>query len=773
MTRTSGPAPGNSGPNWREIPPDPSPARAARRTGRGRVGGAPPSASGSGESASWEPGVGGGGRGATILTSQPSFQQQGAIARPRLLRFGEAELRAELVETLEREFGITEPFAVQEALIRILLAGKSALAEGSTGSGKTFGAMLPLFHRLAENPVAESGRPRVVWLVNTRPLQEQTVRVANQLGQALGVKAVEVVSETSSDAQMEAIRDGAQVIVATTAGLRKLRREQPELDLEGVEALVVDEPDELLSGKFLGEVNDIVEALPPSERRQTVVMGATFPEQIKEVARALAPGAVEVRTEQTPLIDQRVVFIDGGTEEEVWRNKQAELLSHLRNPENRRILVVANTIEAVDRLHSELVGASFHEDIGQVAKAHSRTSKTARREALEGLRAGDTRVMVVTDMYGRGIDAAGIDLVMQWDVPPDLDLYLQRIGRTGRAGAEGIAIILVAPSELDGWETIARGLPTPPAPKTPLPSALRQRVAWVEGRPGAVFDQNLRAAVLELIRASPAEHIVVVAENMERTQALRNFLEDQGADPRVLVLPAEVAPQIPPVGLLILADPSPSAQDYQSSVARQGLDGVTVALVPRTASESWAAAAGGFGLAPLARSLAPVRYPQSIQDVRYLDGSTPDAIEEGKRAELLEALTSEPVPGRTLIVVRGKGEVMPVHDFLQGNAAGHALGRISTVSRKRDEVVARVGKFHREGGIFIAMDDLEIYGLDLGRVDRIVVYDLPRNAHDYSNRLNLGAARGKTTVLVPERRRADWVGISRKLNFVDAGENVG
>lgn len=322
-----------------------------------------------------------------------------------------------------------EPTAVQEAAIPVVLAGGDLLVTAETGSGKTTAFVLPLLERVVKGQVKS-----VLILVPTRELAAQVREVVSQCARKLPtrVKVVSAVGGVSINPQMMALRGGADILVATPGRLLALA-EKKAVKLSGFGALVLDEADRMLDLGFRAELMAILDLLP--KKRQNLLFSATFPKSMEALAGKLLNDPTRVGIEPAevdkPLIQQRAVRVD--------RNKRTPLLRHLMEVEKwKRVLVFVATQYGADHVADKL------RRNGITALAfHGQLTQTARQEALEKFKAGAARVLVSTDLGARGLDIVELPVVLNYDLPRSTVDYTHRIGRTGRAGASGIAITFV------------------------------------------------------------------------------------------------------------------------------------------------------------------------------------------------------------------------------------------------------------------------------------------------------------------------------------------
>jgi len=329
--------------------------------------------------------------------------------------------------------GLDAPTPVQAQVVPAVLAGRDVQVQAPTGSGKTLAFVLPLLQRLIGEGLRGSRTVRQLVLVPTRELAEQVASVFNQHGRGLAraPKVVVAIGGVSINPQMLALRGGADVLVATPGRLLDLL-EHNALLLDGVHALVLDEADRLLDMGFGEQMQQLLRLLPRT--RQTLLFSATYADDASALALASLRDPLQVSVggeQQAPDILQRAICVD-----EPRRNA---LLQHLAEQEGwEQVLVFVASQRTSENLAQKLV------KVGIVAEAlHGDLGQGRRSRVLQGFADGRVKWLVATDVAARGIDIAGLPLVVNYDLPRSTDDYLHRIGRSGRAGASGMAISLV------------------------------------------------------------------------------------------------------------------------------------------------------------------------------------------------------------------------------------------------------------------------------------------------------------------------------------------
>ena len=347
-----------------------------------------------------------------------------------------------LIEPLQRALSAENyhtPTPIQAQAIPHLLAGHDVLGVAQTGTGKTAAFALPILQRLAQNRVAPAPKSaRALILTPTRELALQIDESFRTYGRFLHMRQAVIFGGVGQHPQVQQMARGVDVLVATPGRLLDLMN-QRHVRFDGLTVFVLDEADRMLDMGFIRDVKRIVATLP--KERQTLLFSATMPGDIASLAQSVLKSPI--RVEVTPVastverIDQRVLFVDSA-------NKRSLLAEVLRDPAISRALVFARTKHGADRIAKELARSNV-----QAAAIHGNKSQSARQQALESFRAGRVRVLVATDIAARGIDIDGITHVINFDLPNVPESYVHRIGRTARAGAEGIALSFCSGEERD------------------------------------------------------------------------------------------------------------------------------------------------------------------------------------------------------------------------------------------------------------------------------------------------------------------------------------
>ena len=356
------------------------------------------------------------------------------------MSFESLGLAAELLRAVGAR-GYTLPTPVQREAIPAILAGRDVLAGAQTGTGKTAGFALPLLQRLATQAPAHAGRRggptiRALILTPTRELAAQVAEFVRVYGQHLHLKSAVVFGGVNINPQIDALRRGIDILVATPGRLLD-HVSQRTLDLSRVEVLVLDEADRMLDMGFIRDIRKILALLPRT--RQNLLFSATFPDEIRKLADEFLATPVQIQ------VSRRNATADGIAQvaHPVDRERKRELLSYLIGSRNwRQVLVFTRTKHGANRLAKQLVRDGLN-----AAAIHGNKSQAARTRALAEFKRGEVRVLVATDIAARGLDIDQLPHVVNFEMPHVAEDYVHRIGRTGRAGNEGEAVSLVCIDE--------------------------------------------------------------------------------------------------------------------------------------------------------------------------------------------------------------------------------------------------------------------------------------------------------------------------------------
>lgn len=352
--------------------------------------------------------------------------------------FAELGLNEQILAGVDA-LGFSTPTPVQAGAIPEVLAGRDVVASAQTGTGKTAAFALPTLQRVA----GKSGHgPHALVVTPTRELAAQIDDVVKVVCQKTGQRAVIVMGGAKFDKQIAALEKGCDLLVATPGRLLDLM-EHNHVSLGGVEVLVLDEADRMLDMGFWPSVRRIMHALPA--QHQTLLFSATIPPSIKGTIDAMLhePAVVKISRvgETADTVEEHLCPVTQAQKPELLRALLDTGGASGQRPE--RVLVFCRTKHRVDDVSAMLKNAQVKVDV-----MHADRPQQARARALERFREGKVQVLVATDVMSRGIDVAGVDAVVNFDVPMDPEDYVHRIGRTGRAGATGHAYTFVAPDEI-------------------------------------------------------------------------------------------------------------------------------------------------------------------------------------------------------------------------------------------------------------------------------------------------------------------------------------
>ena len=352
--------------------------------------------------------------------------------------FAELGLNEQILAGVE-SLGFSTPTPVQAGAIPEVLAGRDVVASAQTGTGKTAAFALPTLQRIA----GKTGKgPHALVVTPTRELAAQIDNVVKEVCEQTGQRAVIVMGGARFEKQIKQLERGCDLLVATPGRLLDLM-EHNHVSLSGVEVLVLDEADRMLDMGFWPSVRRIMHALP--EKHQTLLFSATIPPSIKSTIDAMLhePAVVEISRvgETADTVEEHLCPVTQAQKPELLRALLEAGGAAGEKPE--RVLVFCRTKHRVDDVSKMLKNAQVKVDV-----MHADRSQKERERALERFREGKIQVLVATDVMSRGIDVAGVDAVVNFDVPMDPEDYVHRIGRTGRAGATGHAYTFVAPDEI-------------------------------------------------------------------------------------------------------------------------------------------------------------------------------------------------------------------------------------------------------------------------------------------------------------------------------------
>ncbi|HHL3633073.1 DEAD/DEAH box helicase [Neisseria polysaccharea] len=360
--------------------------------------------------------------------------------------FSSLGLGTELVSALTAQ-GYENPTPIQAAAIPKALAGHDLLAAAQTGTGKTAAFMLPSLERLKRYATASTSPAmhpvRMLVLTPTRELADQIDQNVQSYIKNLPLRHTVLFGGMNMDKQTADLRAGCEIVVATVGRLLD-HVKQKNISLNKVEIVVLDEADRMLDMGFIDDIRKIMQMLP--KQRQTLLFSATFSAPIRKLAQDFmnAPETVEVAAQNTTNanVEQHIIAVDTFQK----RNLLERLIVDLHM---NQVIVFCKTKQSVDRVTRELVRRNL-----SAQAIHGDRSQQSRLETLNAFKDGSLRVLVATDIAARGLDIAELPFVINYEMPAQPEDYVHRIGRTGRAGADGVAISLMDESEQKMFESI-------------------------------------------------------------------------------------------------------------------------------------------------------------------------------------------------------------------------------------------------------------------------------------------------------------------------------
>lgn len=341
--------------------------------------------------------------------------------------------------------GYSSPTPIQAKAIPIILAGKDIMAAAQTGTGKTAAFCLPILQRLAAGQKVKANQARALILTPTRELAAQVFESAKNYGEPLGLRSEVVYGGVKINPQMQRLRKGTDVLVATPGRLLDLFQ-QRAIGFNDLEILVLDEADRMLDMGFIHDLKKIIALLP--KRRQNLMFSATFANHIRDLASSLMqnPQRVDVTPPNSTAakVKQWLIPVDK-------KQKPALLIQLIKNHNWPQILVFSRTKHGANKLVRLLDAAKI-----TALAIHGNKSQSARMNALAKFKDKQVQVLVATDIAARGLDISQLPIVINLDLPNVAEDYVHRIGRTGRAEQSGQALSLVSADEIDNLYAIER-----------------------------------------------------------------------------------------------------------------------------------------------------------------------------------------------------------------------------------------------------------------------------------------------------------------------------
>ncbi|OUS22856.1 ATP-dependent RNA helicase ['Osedax' symbiont bacterium Rs2_46_30_T18] len=343
------------------------------------------------------------------------------------------------------EKGYDKPSPIQAEAIPAVLKGLDVMAAAQTGTGKTAGFTLPILEKLSQGNRAKANCVRTLILTPTRELAAQIADNVETYSKYLPLRSTVVFGGVKINPQMQKLRQGVDVLVATPGRLLDLFS-QNAIKFNQLEILVLDEADRMLDMGFIHDIKKILALLPA--KRQNLMFSATFSDDIRTLAKRMVNNPIEIsvspRNSRVRTVEQSLYSVD--------KNQKASLLIHLIKEHNWfQVLVFSRTKHGANKLTKQLESAGI-----KAAAIHGNKSQGARTKALAGFKDSSVQVLVATDIAARGIDIDQLPQVVNFDLPNVSEDYVHRIGRTGRAGAEGHAVSLVTADEFKQLKDIER-----------------------------------------------------------------------------------------------------------------------------------------------------------------------------------------------------------------------------------------------------------------------------------------------------------------------------
>ena len=362
-----------------------------------------------------------------------------------------------IVEALD-QVNITKPFPIQAMAIPIALTGTDMIGQARTGTGKTLAFGITMLQRIVVPgerdyaQLAKPGAPQGLVVCPTRELASQVGADITTAASRRHARVLTVYGGVGYEGQLSALQRGVDIVVGTPGRLLDLA-DRRSLDLSHVKVLVLDEADEMLDLGFLPDVERMLAMTP--ELRQTMLFSATMPAAIVTLARRHLRHPVNIRAESAE--DTMIVPATAQFVYQAHVLDKPEVVARILQAENRnRVMIFCRTKRSAQRVADDLVDRGF-----SAAPIHGDLNQAAREKALKRFREGKADVLVATDVAARGIDVTGVTHVINYECPEDEKTYVHRIGRTGRAGASGIAITFVDWADQTRWKVISNALGLP------------------------------------------------------------------------------------------------------------------------------------------------------------------------------------------------------------------------------------------------------------------------------------------------------------------------
>jgi ATP-dependent RNA helicase RhlE len=482
------------------------------------------------------------------------------------MTFDDLKLAPAIVKAV-REHGYETPTAIQAQAIPVVLEGHDLLGGAQTGTGKTAAFVLPMLHKLsmsrsAQNKFGGTGI-RALVLTPTRELAAQVEESVQTYGKFLQLSSTVIFGGVGMNPQISRVKKGVDILVATPGRLLDLLQ-QGVLDLGQVQILVLDEADRMLDMGFIHDVKKVLAVVP--KEKQSLLFSATFSDEIRDLAATLLknPQSVQVTPRNTTV--QRITQVI----HPVGRGKKKALLAHIINEQNwSQVLVFTRTKFGANNVAEFLTKNGI-----QAMALHGNKSQAARTQALSGFKSGDIRALVATDIAARGIDIDDLPHVVNYEIPNVSEDYVHRIGRTGRAGADGAAVNLVCLDEEGFMQDIERftkqnievkiveGFGPEPGEKAEPIAMGRQTIWGGAGKPPSrdvmqAAARNARTEMLQRVRVATATAEVVVVAAVVAVRATMPRAAMQGGQLTHCAPPSAASADLP-AGFARLCNPNAS-----------------------------------------------------------------------------------------------------------------------------------------------------------------------------------------------------------------------
>ncbi|EEG78887.1 DEAD/DEAH box helicase [Dethiobacter alkaliphilus] len=356
--------------------------------------------------------------------------------------FASLGIRGELHKTLA-ELGISVPTPVQTQAIPALLSGKDIVAQAQTGTGKTLAFLLPILEKVkVDKPFIQA-----LIITPTRELALQITAELNKLASTVGANSLAVYGGQDVERQIKKLKGAIHIVVGTPGRILDHMR-RGTISFSGVQMLVLDEADQMLHMGFLPEVDQIIGQTSP--KRQTMLFSATMPGSIRNLAKRYMKTPVDIKIESKKVtLDEISQLVVSTTD----RAKQDTLFKLIDQYRPFLALIFCRTKRRAAKLNQALLEHGYSAD-----ELHGDLSQAKREQVMKRFRQAHIQLLVATDVAARGLDVEGITHVFNYDIPQDLESYIHRIGRTGRAGEKGLALTLVAPKDSPMLQAIEKGL---------------------------------------------------------------------------------------------------------------------------------------------------------------------------------------------------------------------------------------------------------------------------------------------------------------------------